>query len=65
MEKVKLQKGETRKNYLLRAVVAMLEQGTGILDEIHYDDAECDASCLIEDLKFEFRIKHIKDEDED
>ena len=63
MEKIKQQKDETRRNYLLRAAVAMLEQGTGILDEIHYDGTECDASCLIEDLKFEFKIKHIKEED--
>ncbi|HUU88969.1 MAG TPA: hypothetical protein VMX17_14635 [Candidatus Glassbacteria bacterium] len=66
MEKVKQKKGESRKKYLVRVAVAMLEENAGIMENIKYDGAECDASCLADDLRIEFNLTEplIFDEDE-
>jgi hypothetical protein len=57
MEKIIQQKGESRKKYLVRVAIAMLEENGMELAEIHYDDAKCDANCLADDLRIEFNIE--------
>ena len=48
---------ETRKEYLFRVAIAYLEQldnyTEALSETIIYDDAECDGSCLVEDMKEE------------
>lgn len=62
MIKVKQKENETRKDYLVRVAIAMLSHNGYIIDEIEYDEVECDAFCLAEDLRIEFDIKFdIKD----
>lgn len=55
----------TRKEVLLRAAYDLLkkaseshfvEQATEIL--VHYDDADCDGSCLMQDIATELGIEH-------
>jgi len=48
--------GETRKDYLLRVAVAMLRQNAHAMDNVIFDEAECDASCLADDLESEFNL---------
>ena len=52
-KEIKQRKEEDRKDYLLRVVVAFLEQyeDTGELSTIKYDGADCDYMCLMEDIK--------------
>lgn len=59
MQKITKKEGEDRKTYLARVAVALLEANDGTMTEetIIYDDAECDASCLAEDMKNEFDIE--------
>lgn len=58
---VKLREGESRKDYLIRVTVAYLKHvdhtghfSTGYPDTINYDEADCDGSCLANDLEAEF-----------
>ena len=62
MVKVIQKKGESSKKYLVRVAIVMLEQGSDFIDTVKFDDAECDASCLADDLRIEFNLP---DADED
>ena len=57
MDKLAKQK-EERANTLLRAAYALLEKQTEtpyvlnlLTETVHYDDAECDGYCLMEDIQ--------------
>ena len=62
MKEVIKKKDETRKDYLLRVALAYLEtiddsefaDALGLI--VKFDDAECDGSCLIDDIKMELEI---------
>ena len=57
MTTVTLRKNESRKDYLIRVAIKMLnENGYDMPKEIIYDEAECDALCLAEDLRVEFNL---------
>ena len=56
MIKVKQKENETRKNYLVRVAIKMLEENAYSIDAIFFDEAECDAFCLAEDLRNEFDV---------
>lgn len=50
-------KGESRKDYLLRVTVALLEHYLQAQELIvKFDDAECDGACLAEDIKTALKI---------
>ena len=53
---MKQKENETRKEYLIRVAIAMLHDNAFNMNSIVYDDAECDAFCLAEDLTIEFDI---------
>lgn len=57
MKEIVLKKDETRKDYLIRVTIAMLNESGYLIPAIKYDEAECDAFCLAEDLKNEFDVK--------
>ena len=65
MKKIIQQKGESRKRYLVRVAIAMLEENEMELAEIYYDDTNCDSACLADDLRIEFNIPEEDDEDDD
>lgn len=54
---VKQKEGESRKDYLIRVSIAMLEYNAYCMKSLIYDDAVCDALCLAEDLRTEFDIE--------
>ena len=56
MIKVKQKENETRKNYLVRVAIKMLDENAYRIEPIEFDEAECDAFCLAEDLRNEFDI---------
>lgn len=56
MIKVKQKENETRKDYLIRVAIEMLNENAYNIDNIEYDEAECDAFCLAEDLRVEFDV---------
>jgi len=56
MEKLILKENESRKEYLIRVAIAMLNRNAFTMEAIEYDEAECDAFCLAEDLRIEFNI---------
>ena len=56
MIKVKQKENETRKDYLIRVAIEMLNENAYNIDAIEYDETECDAFCLAEDLRFEFDV---------
>ena len=56
MIKVKQKENETRKNYLVRVAIKMLDENAYQIESIEFDEAECDAFCLSEDLRTEFNI---------
>lgn len=56
MVKVKQKENETRKDYLVRVAILMLYENAWSIDAVEYDDAECDAFCLAEDLRIEFDV---------
>ena len=56
MIKVKQKENETRKDYLIRVAIEMLNENAYNIDNIEYDEAECDAFCLAEDLRLEFDV---------
>jgi hypothetical protein len=47
---------EDRDLYLVRVAIAMLKENASIIDTVIYDEAECDAYCLADDLETEFNI---------
>tara|TARA_R110002167_G_scaffold349425_1_gene561286 strand:- start:1084 stop:1263 length:180 start_codon:yes stop_codon:yes gene_type:complete len=53
---VKQEESETRKEYLVRVAIEMLIQNGYGMKTIEFDEAECDAFCLAEDLRNEFDI---------
>jgi hypothetical protein len=56
--KVYQKKGETRRNYLARVMIAYLRECYGTAEEtIFYDEAVCDGHCLADDIEAEFDIK--------
>jgi hypothetical protein len=57
MIKVELKENENRKDYLIRVAIAMLVESGYSIDAIEYDEAECDAFCLAEDLRIEFDVE--------
>ena len=65
MKKIIQQKGESRKKYLVRVAIAMLEENGMEMAEVEYDEAKCDALCLADDLRIEFNIPEEDDEDDD
>ena len=66
MREVKQNKGESRKDYLLRVAVAMLEENAGHMDAtIIFDEVTCDAFCLIEDLKNASLVEHYRESNSD
>lgn len=58
------QEGETRKNYLLRLMRAWVQSQAGYSHDetMFYDEAECDAYCLVNDIEIEFDVQ-LYDED--
>ena len=56
MTKVTQEENESRKDYLIRVAIAMLEENAYMIDAVIYDEAECDAFCLAEDLRIEFDL---------
>lgn len=58
METIEVKKleAETRKEYLVRVAIAMLNENACCIEPIIYDEVECDAFCLAEDLAIEFGI---------
>ena len=56
MRKVKQNKNETRKDYLVRVAINMLIDNAYEMESIIFDEAECDAFCLAEDLRTEFNL---------
>ena len=56
MIKVKQKENETRKNYLVRVAIKMLDHNGYGMDTIEFDESECDAFCLAEDLRNEFDV---------
>ncbi len=42
---------EDRKEYLIRVAIIMLRENAGIMNHIIFDEAECDAYCLADDLE--------------
>ena len=50
-------KNESRKEYLVRVAIYMLEANWFSIEPVEFDEAECDAFCLADDLKIEFKIK--------
>lgn len=55
--RVTQRENESRKEYLIRAAIVMLENSAYRIESVDYDDANCDAYCLIQDLKIEFDIE--------
>ena len=56
MKEVKQKENETRKDYLVRVVINMLNDNGYGMDTIIFDESECDAFCLAEDLRTEFNL---------
>ena len=56
MIKVKQKENENRKDYLIRVAIVMLNENGFTIDAVEYDEAECDAFCLVEDLRIEFDV---------
>lgn len=50
--------GEERKDYLVRVAIKMLNENAYKIDWVHYDESECDAFCLAEDLSIEFDVEN-------
>lgn len=57
MTEIKQRADETRQNYLVRVAIAMLQENGYNMNTIIYDEAECDAFCLADDLRIEFDIE--------
>jgi hypothetical protein len=57
MRRVIQKDNENRKDYLIRVAISMLKENGYITDSIFYDEAECDAFCLAEDLRNEFDVE--------
>ena len=57
LNKIQQMKNERRKHYLVRVAIEMLNENADSIDTIIYDDAECDAYCLADDLRIEFGIE--------
>ena len=57
LNKIQQKKNESRKDYLVRVAIEMLNKNADSIDTIIYDDAECDAYCLADDLRIEFGIE--------
>lgn len=47
---------ETRKEYLVRVAIATLRDNGFSMNTTIFDEAECDAFCLADDLEAEFDI---------
>ena len=54
MVNVKLKKDESRKDYLVRVAIEVLNENAYRIESVIYDEAECDAFALAEDLSIEF-----------
>lgn len=51
--KYEQQPNEDRLTFLVRIAIDVLREHSYTIDEIHYDDAVCDAYCLADDLESE------------
>lgn len=62
------QEALNRAKTLLKAAGKLLKKQEGLLAEIvYYDEAECDGSCLLDDIRYwfdEFTTENIDEEDE-
>lgn len=56
MEEIILKRNENRKDYLIRVAISMLRENGYSMETIVYDEAECDAFCLADDLEAEFDL---------
>lgn len=56
MKSVAQKENESRKEYLIRVAITMLRDNAYGMKNIVFDEAECDAFCLAEDLENEFDI---------
>ncbi len=56
MKTIIQKENESRKDYLVRVAIIMLRENADIMDTITFDEAECDAFCLADDLESEFDI---------
>lgn len=57
MTEIKPRADETRQDYLVRVAIAMLQENGWSMNAIIYDEAECDAFCLADDLAMEFDVE--------
>ena len=57
MIKIEQRVNEKRQEYLVRVAIEMLNENGYSIDAVEYDEAECDAFCLAEDLRIEFDIE--------
>lgn len=53
---LKQHENEDRKNHLIRVTIEILMSNAYVMETINYDEAECDALSLAEDLKIEFDL---------
>ena len=47
---------DSRKEYLIHVAIAFLRHEAGHMGTVEYDEAECDAYCLANDLENEFEM---------
>ena len=57
MKTVTQRQFEDRDLYLVRVAIQMLKENACLMGSIIYDEAECDALCLADDLESEFAIE--------
>lgn len=57
MNNVIQKENEPRTTYLVRVAVQMLRENAYAMQPIEYDEAECDALCLAEELEMEFDLQ--------
>jgi hypothetical protein len=50
---------EIRKDYLIRVAIKFLRENAYSMSNVFYDDADCDAICLAEDLEIELELEKI------
>jgi hypothetical protein len=53
MKTVTQKENEPRSKYLVRVSIEMLRENAGLINNIIFDEAECDAHCLADDLEIE------------
>lgn len=56
MKVVTQNENEIRLHYLLRVAIIALRENAYLMDNIVYDESECDALCLADDLENELNL---------